>query len=489
MERQVMEEEDSWLSAKVLSNDIAPSGCYHAKKSAIFRDGHVIPFVMFVLDMIIAIVAYRLVVAALSAFGAQSSFNVWTLITITVPLIMIMIPIGAYGRKVDFVSIGYACQHMMGFVIMFVLGVVTIFYIAPETFSQDRRTYIPTLALVSVFTLLLRRLIYRIMLRASGERILLVVGYKEQTDNMQYWMSVVRSRYTLFYVNPETGLVNGSNQKEINLVGATIRDSISRIGDDLEAIVLVNPADLSAVFQKQLVAINFNIMPVYMLESFYARNWHVVPLSTLSALWAFEKGFNLSQNLVYVRLKRAEDMVLSVLALLILSPVFLLVALAVRLDSPGPIIFRQKRVGLMGRKFTLYKFRSMCVGSEKGGSYTEEKDSRVTRIGGFLRITRLDEIPQFINVLRGDMSLIGPRAEWDLLVEEYEKKIPFYNFRHLVKPGITGWAQVNYRYGMSVDDTRIKLRYDLYYVKYFSFMMDLTIISKTVYVMLFGKGR
>jgi lipopolysaccharide/colanic/teichoic acid biosynthesis glycosyltransferase len=131
----------------------------------------------------------------------------------------------------------------------------------------------------------------------------------------------------------------------------------------------------------------------------------------------------------------------------------------------------------------------MREGSENGCRYTEENDSRITRIGGFLRATRLDEIPQFFNVLRGDMSLIGPRAEWDKLVDDYEMQIPYYNFRHLVKPGITGWAQVNYPYGVSVEDARIKLRYDLYYVKYFSFMMDVSIIFKTIYVVIFGKGR
>ncbi len=121
--------------------------------------------------------------------------------------------------------------------------------------------------------------------------------------------------------------------------------------------------------------------------------------------------------------------------------------------------------------------------------YTHKDDPRITKVGKFLRATRLDELPQLWNVLRGDMSLIGPRAEWDRLVEDYGRKIPCYHFRHLVKPGITGWAQVNYNYGASLDDTLRKLEYDLYYIRHFSFLLDATIVLKTIHIMLFGKGR
>jgi lipopolysaccharide/colanic/teichoic acid biosynthesis glycosyltransferase len=138
--------------------------------------------------------------------------------------------------------------------------------------------------------------------------------------------------------------------------------------------------------------------------------------------------------------------------------------------------------------FAIVKLRTMRA-SGGGDTYTRAGDPRITRIGQFLRNTRLDEVPQLWNVLRGDMSLIGPRAEWVKLVDEYEKKIPCYHFRHLVKPGITGWAQVNYNYGESVEDTLRKLEYDLYYIRYFSFVLDASIVLKTVHLMLFGKGR
>jgi len=139
--------------------------------------------------------------------------------------------------------------------------------------------------------------------------------------------------------------------------------------------------------------------------------------------------------------------------------------------------------------FQLLKLRTMRAGSVGGDLYTKNNDPRITRVGSFLRKSRLDELPQLWNVLKGEMSLIGPRAEWDLLVADYERQIPCYSYRHLVKPGITGWAQVNYPYGASLDDTLRKLEYDLYYIRHFSFLLDASIALKTVQIMIFGKGR
>jgi len=167
----------------------------------------------------------------------------------------------------------------------------------------------------------------------------------------------------------------------------------------------------------------------------------------------------------------------------------LLAGLAVWLDDRGPVFFRQPRVGKNRVAFPLLKLRTMRPDTGDGQAYTQIGDSRITRVGRYLRTSRIDEFPQLWNVLRGDMSLIGPRAEWDRLVVDYERQIPCYYFRHLVKPGITGWAQVNYPYGASLQDTLRKLGYDLYYIRHFSFTLDASIVLKTIHVMLFGKGR
>jgi sugar transferase (PEP-CTERM system associated) len=201
----------------------------------------------------------------------------------------------------------------------------------------------------------------------------------------------------------------------------------------------------------------------------------------------FSDGFRASRGTRAV--KRALDVVLSLCGLIVAAPLMLLTAIAIRIDSPGLILYRQDRVGENGRIFTLFKFRSMCLDAESGTPvWAADQDERVTRVGRFLRLTRLDELPQLWNVLAGDMSFVGPRPERPFFVEQLAARIPFYVERHAVKPGVTGWAQVKYRYGASIEDAMEKLRYDLYYVKHLSIVFDLTIVIDTVKVILSGKG-
>ncbi len=176
--------------------------------------------------------------------------------------------------------------------------------------------------------------------------------------------------------------------------------------------------------------------------------------------------------------------------LVLLSPVMALVALAIKLDSPGPVIYKQQRVGLNGRTFNIFKFRSMRVDAENGTGpvWARERDPRVTRLGYWLRKLRLDELPQLFNVLRGDMRIIGPRPERPVFVEDFRKVIPYYEMRHSVPPGITGWAQVNRDYGASLDDAREKLEFDLFYIKNLSVWLDLFILFQTTKIMFLGRG-
>ena len=188
-------------------------------------------------------------------------------------------------------------------------------------------------------------------------------------------------------------------------------------------------------------------------------------------------------------LGRAGDILLALLLLLFTLPLLLLTALLVRLDSPGPALYRQQRVGLHGRPFTLLKFRSMCVNAEaRGPVWAARRDPRITRVGAVIRLTRIDELPQLVNVLRGEMSLIGPRPERPHFVDQLTGVVPLYRERVRVKPGLTGWAQINYPYGASVEDARVKLSYDLYYMKYRSLRLAVVILISTVWVVLFRKG-
>jgi sugar transferase (PEP-CTERM system associated) len=226
------------------------------------------------------------------------------------------------------------------------------------------------------------------------------------------------------------------------------------------------------------------------MRGLYERMAARVPIDLIADDWLLlEDGFNLNVNNTMRRLKRFFDIGFALTLLICTLPLLLLAAIAVRLDSPGPILYRQKRVGLHGKLFTVYKIRSMRMDAEaKGAVWADKQDPRVTRVGRFLRKTRIDELPQLINVLKGEMSVVGPRPERPEFVSELAEKLPYYNVRHTVKPGITGWAQVSYPYGASLEDSRYKLEYDLFYIKHLSTLLEAKILLRTIGVILFPKG-
>ena len=187
--------------------------------------------------------------------------------------------------------------------------------------------------------------------------------------------------------------------------------------------------------------------------------------------------------------KRLFDIACAATALALLAPLLLALALWVRLDSPGPVLFRQQRVGRDSRPFAILKFRTMQVNAEAAGlQITVGQDPRITRAGSWLRRSKLDELPQLLNVLRGEMSMVGPRPERPSFVAQLREQIPYYDLRHTVKPGLTGWAQVRYAYGASLEDARKKHQFDLYYVKNNSLLLDLQVLIETVSVVLFREG-
>jgi exopolysaccharide biosynthesis polyprenyl glycosylphosphotransferase len=189
-------------------------------------------------------------------------------------------------------------------------------------------------------------------------------------------------------------------------------------------------------------------------------------------------------------MKRSGDFILAALMLLILSPLLLVTAVLIKIDSRGPVIFSQERVGQNGQRFWINKFRSMVVDAEKktGPVWAREDDDRITRVGQVIRKLRIDEIPQLWNVLKGEMSFVGPRPERAHFIEQLVEQIPYYSYRLSVKPGVTGWAQVCYGYGSTIDDAVEKLNYDLFYIKNLTFLFDVLIVFRTVKTVLFGKG-
>jgi len=279
-----------------------------------------------------------------------------------------------------------------------------------------------------------------------------------------------------------------SKNKVVNVVSGTLSDYVRAKG--VEEIVVaiddrrrqipidelldckmlgVNIIDITAYLERQLGKIN--------LETFHP------------SAFVFSDGFTNKMASVY---KRTLDIFISSTILLVTLPVMLIAVIATLIESngKGTIIYRQERTGLNGKSFNLIKFRSMCEEAEKDGVavWASENDSRVTRVGTFLRKTRIDELPQLINVLKGDMGLVGPRPERPEIVKELSEEIPFFDLRHFVKPGVTGWAQICYNYGSSVKDSKEKLQYDLYYLKNYSVFLDLVIIIQTIAVIFWGKG-
>lgn len=229
-------------------------------------------------------------------------------------------------------------------------------------------------------------------------------------------------------------------------------------------------------------------VPVTDLAVFYERTRGEVPIESIKASHLIY-GDGFAQGMGRRIVKRSFDFLASAALFAVSFPIMAVAAVVIRLESPGPVIYRQERVGRGGRVFTCLKFRSMSVDAERNGPvWAQATDARVTRVGRFIRKTRIDELPQLWNVLRGEMSFVGPRPERPVFVDQLRAKIPFYEVRHSVKPGLTGWAQVRYSYGASVEDACRKLQFDLYYVKNNSLFLDILILLETVRVVLFREG-
>lgn len=245
-----------------------------------------------------------------------------------------------------------------------------------------------------------------------------------------------------------------------------------------------NPQISKNILKARLKGIEVLDMP----EMYQNLKWRI-PVNYVEESWFLkEKGFEYPKNIVVMRAKRIIDIVISALFLLISLPFWPIIALLIKMNSRGPVLYAQKRVGQNEAVFFLYKFRSMIHGAEERRAlWATEKDKRITFVGKIMRRFHLDELPQFWNVIKGEMSLVGPRPERPEFVEELEKKIPFYGLRHFLKPGITGWAQVNYPYASSLKDSEEKLEYDLYYVSHMNLLFDLRILLNTAQKILLGK--
>jgi len=371
---------------------------------------------------------------------------------------------------------------------MSLLLISLVFYLFPETYiGRGVMAWSSLLALGSV--LLLRLSFFRLTDIGLPKRRVLVLGNGAEAEAVIRCLHKAASRQSVQYA----GLYPVMPERDADGVERPLNhDMLRRTADELkvsEIVIALRERRGGVLPLRQLLDARLHGIKVMDLQSFYEREEGVLRIDSMRASWMiFGNGFD--QGMTRDLVKRLFDLIASATLLLLAMPILLLAMIAVVIDSGFPIFYSQERVGFGGRHFKILKLRTMRTDAEKGGQavWAIAKDPRITRVGNFLRRTRIDELPQLWTVLAGHMSFVGPRPERQFFVDQLVEKIPFYDVRHSVKPGVTGWAQVRYPYGASLEDGLAKLQYDLYYVKNHSLFLDLMILVETIQVVLLGKG-
>lgn len=345
---------------------------------------------------------------------------------------------------------------------------VFFFYFFPFFGIAPKTNLFLFLLFIFILEIIWRELFNYAVYYQSKDNVLLI-GHSETCEKINDFIS--KNRQLGFRIREWIKTENIRNSK------SSVEKILSEIKIDLIVIeegLKKHLSRVSALYKR----LNLNL-DVLNTSDFYEKIFQKIPIAEIEETWFLD---NLARRRkIYDFSKRLLEILFSLVFFILLSPLFILISLLLKIFSPGPILYSQIRVGKNEREFTLYKFRSMKIDAEKNGpEWAKIKDPRLTKIGDFLRKTHLDELPQLWNVLKGDISFVGPRPERPNFIKELKEIIPYYETRHLVKPGITGWAQINYRYGSSVEDAYEKLEYELFYIKHRSLAWDFSIIVKTL---------
>ena len=397
-----------------------------------------------------------------------------------------MIAVGVYGADA-LQSLRRAVARILVAISLGVIFLSVLFFLSPAiTFWRSNLLYAMGIAAVSL--VVIRILLGKMLGSQVFKRRVVVLGAGPRAARLKALQQQPGSAFVV------VGYVSMSEANRV-IPEAIARDAIYNLADH---VVLLNASEVvlaleerrNALPLKDLLRIKTTGVHVNDISTFLERETGRVDLQSVNPSWLiFSDGFSSGRMLSGV-FKRLFDIVASLVLLLFAGPVILLTALAVKLESKGPAFYRQRRVGLYGVGFDCIKLRSMRQDAEVNGQavWAEKDDPRITRIGRFIRKVRIDELPQCWSVLKGEMSFVGPRPERPQFVEDLEQQLPYYAERHMVKPGITGWAQINYPYGASIEDSRQKLEYDLYYAKNYSPFLDLLILLQTIRVVLWPEG-
>ena len=377
------------------------------------------------------------------------------------------------------IAIGFVC-----------IGIGLLSYAIPK-FGVAGKMYYLSILIASVCLLLWRILFEIYIARYASHENILIVGTGEVAR--QVGEEVKRRKRLGFhlvgFINalPEKSSADGGQAGEILGDPSQMDRIIER--HDVDKVVVAITERRGEYPVKEMLALRVSGLQVVEWPGFFEKLSGRIPIDNLApSFFIFNEGFRKSRFLLSIR--RIVSVIVAGVLLVLLLPVFLVVAAIIKLDSPGPVLYSQIRVGENNCPIRIYKFRSMCKDAEKNGDavWAVENDPRITRVGGFLRKTRIDEFPQLFNVLIGELDFVGPRPERPEFVEKLQSLIPYYALRHTVKPGITGWAQVMFHYGSTIDESKEKLQYDLFYIKNMSVKLDLLILFHTVKIVLLGRG-
>ena len=453
---------------------------------------HYIPHAVLLLglvDLLLLVVAGEL---AWIARASQAGIETGPVTDRIVPLLgfaltvwVAMISVGVYGSEA-LRSMRYACARLLVAISLAIIALSLIDFLIPGA-TFWRSTLLFAMAISSVLLVLDRLLIGSFIGTAAFRRRVMVLGAGPRAERLRKLAERPQSGFAIVsYI----AMADGERVVEEAIARPAIHD-LGRFVENLgvSEVVLALEERRNALPLKDLLRIKTHGVHVNDFSSFMERETGRVDLDSLNPSWLiFSDGFS-SGRMVSSALKRIFDILASGALLVLTLPLIVLFALLVKLDGGGPAFFRQTRVGLYGQPFQLIKLRSMRVDAEKDGAkWADADDPRITRLGRFMRKVRIDELPQVWTVLKGQMSFVGPRPEVPQFVADLEDHLPYYAERHMVKPGITGWAQINYPYGASIEDSRHKLEYDLYYAKNYTPFLDLLILLQTLRVILWPEG-
>ena len=363
------------------------------------------------------------------------------------------------------------------------LGINMIFSVMLYAFWKQLNIFYIYL-IIFIFQIIFRKIVCSIYMKKQN---VLIFGSNHIKNNVQEDIINTLDYNYVGYIS------NNKSRATKYLIGnySQMEEIISKKEIDVLVIVKDIKSPSFKKYLKRIFDLKINGLKIINYEEFNEDIQKKIDINQINEEWLLQSnGFDILSNEMQKNIKRGMDIILALTLMVFLSPLALITAIIIKIESKGPVIFKQTRIGENMKPFRVYKFRSMRMHDPKKHSrYTLDNDARVTKFGKFMRKTRIDELPQLWNILKGTMSFIGPRPEWDILAKDYARKINHYNLRHLIKPGITGWAQVMFPYGENLEDAKKKLEYDLYYLKHQDFILDVLIVMKTAKAVLLGKGK